>query len=54
MFTTSVSANGQTVAKLSDSPGKVQTKDETFLAYLRQVFNVPAPVPAPEAGVQRL
>jgi nicotinate phosphoribosyltransferase len=38
-----VTANGQTVAKLSDSPGKVQSKDETFLAYLRQVFGVPAP-----------
>jgi nicotinate phosphoribosyltransferase len=38
-----VSANGQTVAKLSDSPGKVQSKDETFLAYLRQVFGVTPP-----------
>ncbi|MBA2961974.1 MULTISPECIES: nicotinate phosphoribosyltransferase [Ramlibacter] len=36
-------ANGQTVAKLSDAPGKVQSQDETFLAYLRQVFNVPTP-----------
>ena len=36
--------NGQPVAKLSDSPGKTLCKDETFLAYLRQVFNV-----APEA-----
>jgi nicotinate phosphoribosyltransferase len=34
-----VSCNGQPVAKLSDSPGKSQCKDETFLAYLRQVFN---------------
>jgi nicotinate phosphoribosyltransferase len=33
-------ANGQPVAKLSDSPGKTLCKDETFLAYLRQVFNV--------------
>lgn len=32
--------NGQPVAKLSDSPGKTLCKDETFLAYLRQVFNV--------------
>jgi nicotinate phosphoribosyltransferase len=31
--------NGQSVAKLSDSPGKTLCKDETFLAYLRQVFN---------------
>ena len=35
-----VAANGQTVAKISDSPGKTQSKDETFLAYLRQVFEV--------------
>ena len=34
-------ANGQPVAKLSDSPGKTMCDDETFLAYLRQVFNVP-------------
>lgn len=33
-------ANGQPVAKLSDSPGKTLCDDETFLAYLRQVFNV--------------
>lgn len=36
-------ANGQPVAKLSDSPGKLMCDDQTFLAYLRQVFNVPAP-----------
>jgi nicotinate phosphoribosyltransferase len=35
-------ANGQSVAKLSDTPGKTVSKDETFLAYLRQVFGVPA------------
>jgi nicotinate phosphoribosyltransferase len=34
-----VSCNGQPVAKLSDSPGKTLCKDETFLSYLRQVFN---------------
>jgi nicotinate phosphoribosyltransferase len=33
-------ANGQPVAKLSDSPGKTMCDDETFLAYLRQVFQV--------------
>ena len=38
--------NGQPVAKLSDSPGKTMCDDQTFLAYLRQVFNVPAPVPS--------
>lgn len=37
-----VSCNGQPVAKLSDSPGKTMCSDETFLAYLRQVFNHPA------------
>ena len=33
--------NGQPVAKLSDSPGKMLCDDETFLAYLKQVFNIP-------------
>lgn len=36
-------ANGQAVAKLSDSPGKTLCQDETFLAYLRQVFQVRSP-----------
>lgn len=36
--------NGQPVAKLSDSPGKTLCKDETYLAYLRQVFDHPAVV----------
>ncbi|TXD68180.1 nicotinate phosphoribosyltransferase, partial [Mitsuaria sp. TWR114] len=35
--------NGQPVAKLSDSPGKTMCEDQTFLAYLRQVFKVPSP-----------
>jgi nicotinate phosphoribosyltransferase len=34
--------NGQPVAKLSDSPGKTLCDDQTFLAYLRQVFSQPA------------
>ena len=34
-----MSCNGQPVAKLSDSPGKTLCTDETFLAYLRQVFH---------------
>ena len=38
-----VSCNGQPVAKLSDSPGKTLCTDETFLAYLRQVFHHPLP-----------
>ena len=37
-----VECNGQPVAKLSDSPGKTMCTDETFLAYLRQVFKVAA------------
>ena len=35
-----VRANGQPVAKLSDTPGKTLCDDETYLDYLRQVFNV--------------
>lgn len=38
-----VECNGQSVAKLSDSPGKTMTDNDTFLAYLRQVFEVPEP-----------
>jgi nicotinate phosphoribosyltransferase len=38
-----MSCNGQPTAKLSDSAGKTLCKDETFLAYLRQVFNHTAP-----------
>ena len=33
--------NGQSVAKLSDSPGKTMTDNNTFLAYLRQIFEIP-------------
>ncbi|GGC03599.1 nicotinate phosphoribosyltransferase [Pseudoduganella buxea] len=40
-----VRCNGQSVAKLSDSPGKTMSKDETFLAYLRQVFEIAEPSP---------
>lgn len=36
-----MSCNGQPVAKLSDSAGKTLCTDETFLAYLRQVFHHP-------------
>ena len=32
--------NGQPVAKLSDSPGKIVSKDPGYLAYLRQVFGL--------------
>lgn len=31
--------NGQPVAKISDEPGKTLCDDQTFLAYLRQVFS---------------
>lgn len=34
-----VRCNGQPVAKLSDTKGKSLSNDETFIAYLRQVFN---------------
>lgn len=37
-----IDCNGQPTAKLSDSPGKTLCEDQTFLAYLRQVFGVPA------------
>ncbi len=36
--------NGQPVAKLSDTPGKGMCDDEKYLAYLRQVFDIPSPV----------
>lgn len=38
-----VSCNGQPVAKLSDASGKTLCQDQTFLAYLRQVFQHPEP-----------
>ena len=37
-----VQCNGQSVAKISDTPGKTMTDNDTFLAYLRQVFDLPA------------
>lgn len=39
-----VRCNGQPVAKLSDSPGKNMCDDVKYLAYLRQVFDIPDPV----------
>jgi nicotinate phosphoribosyltransferase len=36
-----VNCNGQPTAKLADTPGKTLCDDETFLAYLRQVFHKP-------------
>ncbi|MBD1552757.1 nicotinate phosphoribosyltransferase [Pseudomonas typographi] len=32
--------NGQPVARVSDSPGKTQCRDENFVAYLKHVFRV--------------
>ena len=32
--------NGQPVAKISDTPGKTQCRDENFVAYLKHVFRV--------------
>jgi len=37
-----VRCNGQPVAKLSDTPSKNMCDDEKYLAYLRQVFNIPS------------
>ncbi len=41
-----IACNGQPVAKISDTPGKTMVEDEGYLAYLRQVFDLPAPPPA--------
>ncbi len=38
-----VRCNGQPVAKLSDTPAKNMCDDEKYLAYLRQVFDIPTP-----------
>lgn len=35
-----IECNGQPVAKISDSPGKTMINDDTYLAYLKQVFQV--------------
>jgi nicotinate phosphoribosyltransferase len=42
IFMKMIRCNGQPVAKLSDSPGKGMCDDEKYLAYLRQVFDIPA------------
>ena len=38
-----VRCNGQPVAKVSDEPGKTMSVDPAYLAYLRHVFDLPAP-----------
>ena len=43
--------NGQPVAKISDTPGKSMCDDEKYLAYLRQVFNLPPSQHMPPQGV---
>ncbi len=42
-----VQCNGQSVAKISDTPGKTMTNNDTFLAYLRQVFQIEPPAEEP-------
>ena len=37
-----IRANGQPVAKISDTPEKGMCEDPTYLAYLKQVFGIPA------------
>jgi nicotinate phosphoribosyltransferase len=45
-----VACNGNPVAKISDAPGKTLCENETFIAYLRQVFAVtPAAIPRASA-----
>lgn len=34
-----IECDGQSVAKLSDSPGKTMSRDEVYLAYLKKIFN---------------
>ncbi len=51
-----VKCNGQPVAKISDSPEKGMCEDESYLAYLRQVFGIKDPraiqKPASEADAE--
>ncbi|MFN8752537.1 MAG: nicotinate phosphoribosyltransferase [Betaproteobacteria bacterium] len=42
--------NGQPVAKISDTPEKTMDFDPSYVAYLRQVFNVPEPQAVVTAG----
>jgi nicotinate phosphoribosyltransferase len=46
-----VRCNGQPVAKLSDTPSKNMCDDEKYLAYLRQVFEIPTPTETPTVPV---
>jgi nicotinate phosphoribosyltransferase len=42
--------NGQPVAKISDEPSKSMDYDPSYVAYLREVFQVPVPPAAPAAS----
>ncbi|MFO1412327.1 MAG: nicotinate phosphoribosyltransferase [Burkholderiales bacterium] len=41
--------NGQPVAKISDEPSKTMDYDPSYVAYLREVFQVPDPAGMPQA-----
>ena len=43
--------NGQPVAKISDEPSKAMDYEPSYVAYLRQVFQVPAPPQAAKENV---
>ena len=43
--------NGQPVAKISDEPSKTMDYDPSYVAYLREVFQVPDPAKAAPASV---
>ena len=45
-----IEANGQPVAKISDTPEKGMCEDPTYLAYLRQVFGLDPREPASPAS----
>jgi len=40
--------NGQPVAKISDEPSKAMDYDPSYVAYLREVFQVPVPADEPQ------
>jgi len=42
--------NGQPVAKISDEPSKSMDYDPSYVAYLREVFQVPVVPPVPAAS----
>jgi nicotinate phosphoribosyltransferase len=44
--------NGQPVAKISDEPSKSMDYDPSYVAYLREVFQVPLPPPEPKPAAR--